>query len=137
MRRRDLLAASVTLAAAAGAARADEATTRSNNLDMAVIALPVIADGLVRNYIFVRVRLRVALGGDPAILRPKEAFYRDHLVRAAHATPFTLPDNWNRLNGRAMAESLLAAGTRISGPRVVRRVEIIDQRPRRTVTVGA
>ena len=135
MRRRDLIAASLTLAATAGAARAEDAVAASNNFDMSTIALPVIADGLVRNYIFVRVRLRVAMGGDPTDLRPKEAFYRDHLVRAAHATPFTLPGNWNRLNGRAMAESLLAAGTRISGSRVLRRVEILDQRPRHTVNV--
>lgn len=134
MRRRDLLALSLTAAATAGAARAEEPPARaSNNFDMNRIALPVIADGLVRNYIFVRVRLRVAIGGDPTVLRPKEAFFRDHLVRAAHRTPFTLPDDWNRLNGRAMAESLLAAGESIAGPRVVRRVEILSQLPRRNV----
>lgn len=134
MRRRDLLALSLTAAASAGAARAAEtaAPTTNNNFDMSQIALPVIVDGIVQNYIFVRVRLRVAMGGDPSVLRPKEAFFRDHIVRAAHRTPFTLPDNLNRLNGRAIAQSLLDAGTQIAGPRVVRRVEILNQTPRRT-----
>ena len=137
MRRRDLLALSLTAAGMASAARAEEsAPVASNNFDMGVIALPVIADGMIRNYIFVRARLRVAMGGDPSVLRPKEAFFRDHLVRAAHRTPFTLPDNWNRLNGRAMAQSLLDAGEHIAGHRVVRRVEILGQQPRRTVSVS-
>lgn len=139
MRRRDLLALSLTAAATAGATRAEEASPEraSNNFDMAQIALPVIADGMVRNYIFLRIRLRVAMGGDPTVLRPKEAFFRDHIVRAAHRTPFTRPDDWNRLNGRAIAESLLAAGDSIAGPRVVRRVEILSQLPRRTVRTGS
>ena len=120
MRRRDLIAASEP----SGPAPAP-------TLNLAALGLPVIAEGRIRNYVFVNVRLHLAGGADPARVRPKEPYFRDALVRAAHRTPFTLADDWTRLDAAAIARSVMAAAPALVGRGVVRRVEIVSQTPQR------
>ena len=82
---------------------------------IAGVGLPVIAGGRIRNYVFVSLRLHLARGADAAAIRNKDAFFRDALVRAAHRTPFTVAEDWTRLDGRAMSAALMQAASRIAG----------------------
>ena len=50
-------------------------------------------------------------------IKPKEAFFRDALVRAAHRTPFTVPGDWTRLDERALSAALVSASVGIGGHR--------------------
>ena len=67
------------------------------------VGLPVIADGRLRNYVFVSLKLHIGGGKTVEQMRPKEAFFRAALVAAANA---------------------------ISGRGSVARAEIIAQNPR-------
>jgi hypothetical protein len=94
------------------------------------VGLPVIADGRLRNYVFVSLKLHIGGGKTVEQMRPKEAFFRDALVKAAHRTPFTVAGDWTRLDENRMSAALVAAANAISGRGSVARAEIIAQNPR-------
>lgn len=127
MKRRELIAL-------AGPTRG-ESPAEAPSLDLAALGLPVIAGGRVRNYVFVNIRLHLAAGADLARARSREPYFRDALVRAGHRSPFTLADDWNRLDGEAIARSIMAAAPGLAGAGVVRRAEIVSQTPQRRTAV--
>lgn len=134
MDRRTLISAgAVALASTAtsAAASSSESSAAPPALSIAGLGLPVIEDGRLRNYVFVS--LRLVLGGGKTVeqMRPKEAFFRDALVKAAHRTPFTVPGDWTRLNERALSAAVVSAAGAISGRGSVARVEVVAQNPRR------
>ncbi|MBU1326316.1 MAG: hypothetical protein KJ676_13880 [Alphaproteobacteria bacterium] len=135
MIRRSLLTAAAALGLAPPAHAGGEEEEAS--VSIAGVGLPVIADGRLRNYVFVTLRLHLARGANAAVIRNKDAFFRDALVRAAHRTPFTVADDWTRLDPRTLAAALMQASTRIAGARQVARVEIVSQSPRRRTGVRA
>jgi hypothetical protein len=135
MIRRSLLTAAAVLGLAPPAHAGGEEEAAS--VSIAGVGLPVIAGGRLRNYVFVTLRLHLARGADAAAIRNKDAFFRDALVRAAHRTPFTVADDWTRLDARTMASALMQASTRIAGARQISRVEIVSQSPRRRAGVRA
>ena len=95
------------------------------------VGLPVIAGGRIRNYVFVSIRLHLSGSATMEAVRAKDAHFRDALVKGAHRTPFTLADDWARLDPTALSRSLMAAATRIAGQGKVSRVEVLHQAPRR------
>lgn len=134
MDRRSLLAAGTVALAGAAAApvvASDKPAAGAAALGIAGVGLPVIADGRLRNYVFVSLRLHLGAGKTVEQMRAKEPFFRDALVKAAHRTPFTLPGDWTRLDERRIQAALVAAGNAISGRGSIARVEIIAQNPRR------
>jgi len=138
MRRRDLIAVSAALPVAAAVAPAhaeEKAGPAAAVLNIAGVGLPVIDGGRIQNYVFVSLRLHLGGSATPESLRPKEAYFRDALVRAAHRTPFTVPNDYTRLDATALSNSLLRASVAIAGRSGVRRVEIINQAPRRRTGV--
>lgn len=141
MNRRDLIAASAAMPAlaAVGPARAGDEKPSGGPapLSIAGVGLPVIADGRVRNYVFVSLRLHLGGSATAEALRPKEPYFRDALVRAAHRTPFTVAGDWTRLDERALTASLLRSAATIAGRGAVIRVEVVAQSPRRRSGVRA
>lgn len=133
MNRRALFtAAGLALAAAPARASSPKAEpSEAPALGIAGVGLPVIDGGRLRNYVFVSLRLHLGRGKTIEQMRPKEPFFRDALVKAAHRTPFTVPGDWTRLDARALSNALVAAANGISGPGSVTRVEIVAQNPRR------
>jgi hypothetical protein len=113
------------------AASSEKAAEGPPTFGIAGVGLPVIADGRLRNYVFVSLRLMLGAGKTADQMRLKEAFFRDALVKAAHRTPFTVPGDWTRLDERRMSAALVAAANTISGRGSVTGVEIIAQSPRR------
>lgn len=104
-------------------------------MNLTALGLPVISGGRVRNYVFLRIRLHLGAGHAPESVRPKEPFFRDALVRAAHRTPFTLADDWTQLNGPAITAFLMRLAPTLAGPGVVTSVEMVSQVPRRRTGV--
>lgn len=137
MDRRTLIAAG-TVALTGAAATASRAAASSSKapvtaaaLSIAGLGLPVIEGGRLRNYVFVSLRLELGAGKTVEQMKPKEAFFRDAVVRAAHRTPFTVPGDWTRLDERALSAALVSASAAIAGRGSVRRVEVVAQNPRR------
>ncbi len=140
MRRRDLIAASAVLpvvAATTPAAASEKSSQSGAVLNISGVGLPVIAEGRIRNYVFVSLRLHLGGGTTPDSVRPKEAYLRDALVRAGHRTPFTVANDWTRLDAAALSASLMRSATTIIGRGAVTRVEILAQVPRRRTGVRA
>lgn len=138
MDRRTLIAGSLAASAAARPAAAGPTGGQAPApaLNISGVGLPVIDGGRIRNYVFVSLRLHLG-NKTPEQLRPKEAYFRDALVKAAHRTPFLVPGDWTRLDGAALQRSLLASANQIAGRGSVTRIEIISQAPRRRTGVRA
>lgn len=141
MRRRDLLALGTLAAAGAAASGAvagepkSSAATGPLSLNIAGVGLPIIAEGRIRNYVFVTVKLTLGSGQTPEQMRAKEPYYRDALVRAAHRTPFVLADDWTRVDGAAISAMLMQAAPGISGAGSIAAAEVALQTPRRRTGV--
>jgi hypothetical protein len=141
MRRRDLLALGTLAAAGAAASGAVAGEPKASapaggmSLNIAGVGLPIIADGRIRNYVFVTVKLTLGGGQTPEQMRAKEPYYRDALVRAAHRTPFVLADDWTRVDGAAISAMLMRAAPGISGAGSIAAAEVALQTPRRRTGV--
>jgi len=133
MDRRQIIAtgAAALGALSAGPALAGEEEPGAATVNISGVGLPVITDGRVRNYVFVALRLHLGSGASAEVVRAKEAWFRDALVKAAHRTPFVVPDDWTRLNANALSASLMRSATAIAGRGAVARVEVVSQAPRR------
>ncbi|HEV7352435.1 MAG TPA: hypothetical protein VGN74_04825 [Brevundimonas sp.] len=140
MKRRDLIAAAAVTAAAGPAMAAGPGGGGSSEppmLSLLSVGLPVIAEGRVRNYVFMTIRLHIAPNNDLAPLRLKEPYFRDELVKAAHRTPFTVAGDYSRLDVAGISRVLTAAATRLVGRGVITRVEVVSQLPRRRARAPA
>jgi hypothetical protein len=137
MRRRDLIAAGTTVAVAAVAAPAfasgssSETPAEALSVNLVGVGLPVIADGRVRNYVFITVRVTLGPNGTLEAVRAKDAYFRDALVRASHRVPFTAGDNWTRLNENAVNAAVMAIADVVCGLGAVIKSEVLIQAPRR------
>jgi hypothetical protein len=100
-------------------------------VDVGPVALPVVDQGKLRNYIFVSVRLHLSPQADAETWRDKEPYFRDALVRAAHRTPFVIPGDWMKLDQAALKRSMLAEAERIAGRNIFTSVEVTRALPQR------
>ena len=70
----------------------------SRSMDAPYLAVPVVRDGQLVNYLFVSIRIEVAQGVDLWRTRERAHFLRDALVRASHANDLVDPNDSNALN---------------------------------------
>ena len=139
MNRRQMISASAAGLAAASAVSASAAAPESAETDAAPtvnitgVSLPVIADGRLRNYVFVGLKLNLKPGKSVEEVRAKEAWFRDAIVRTAHRAPFSVPGDWNRLHEGAIKAAMVAIGGVVMGPGVVAGCEVVSQSPRQRV----
>src|SRR6185437_14762278 len=92
------LVAAASLAAPALAADSSATPTDDHSVTLSPVALPVIANGVVVNYVFVTAKVMLNPRADEFALRDKEPFFRDALVRAAYRTPFVTPNDYNHID---------------------------------------
>ena len=130
MRRAFLLAA--LAAALAGPAAASEISSApAPTVLMSPLALPIVVDGKLVNYVFVTMRLSLSNKADPEAMRAKTPYFRDALIRAAHRTPFVRPDNYAAIDEPRMKAALMRETAAIVGPGVVVSVNILRAQPQR------
>lgn len=142
MRRRELLAAAPVLAPlalslGAGAAQASEGGENKKvgqYVDISPVALPIGVNGRLLNYIFTTVRINLAPRADANKLREKEPYFRDALVRAAHRSPFTLANDYNRLDQAKLKATLMREAGALVGASNLASVTVMSEAPRRRVT---
>ncbi len=99
-------------------------------VDLSPVALPIVVDGRLINYVFVYIRINLTTGANSPRLREKEPYFRDALVRLAHRTPFTRYDDYTRIDQGKLKAALFAAAAAIAGPGTVKSIEIVSETPR-------
>jgi hypothetical protein len=122
MRALTLLATAVLLAAAPASPWAedkDKKAAPNPTVLMSPVAMPVVVDGRLVNYVFVTIRLGLSARADSVRLRAMEPYFRDALVRAGHRTPFVRPDNYTLLDDDRLKAALLREAAVIVGPGMV------------------
>ena len=130
---RRLLAAFVVLALAVSPAAASAPAEKkpSSTVLMSPVALPVILDGRLANYIYVTLRLQLSPKADSSKLREKEPFFRDALLRAAYRTPLHRPEDPNTLDPVKLRAAVLRESAVIAGPGQVVGFQLIRAQPQR------
>jgi hypothetical protein len=125
----------LVLAAAlvAGPATASEGETKEGapTVLMSPVALPVIVDGRIANYIYVTMRLNLGPKVDAAKMREKEPFFRDALVRAAHNAPLWKTGDPNALDEAKLRAVIVREGAVIGGPGSVTGFQLLRAQPQR------
>ena len=94
------------------------------------MALPVIVDGRLVNYVFLQSSITLKPGVLVTIFEGKEPILRDAIVREAHTKPFTRPDSYALLDEARLKASILREANALIGPGKVATVTIIKQTPR-------
>lgn len=123
-----LLMGEPAFAAGSKAAKPDKAV--GQYVDLSPVGLPIVADGQLVNYIFVYVRINLTSGTNPSKWRDREPYFRDALVRAAHRTPFTLANDYQKIDTARLTAALSRDAVAITGPGVVKSVVVNSQAPR-------
>jgi hypothetical protein len=129
--RRLVLVPLIAALLATPALAAEEKPQLGQYVDLATVALPVVWQGRLINYVFVSVRLNLRANVDAFAQRAKEPYFRDALVRAAHRHPFTRSDDFTHLDTNALAAAMMAESARLAGPGVVTGVVVTNQTPQR------
>lgn len=94
-------------------------------MDVPYLAVPVVRDEVLVNYLFVSVRIEIAQGVDLWRTREQAHFLRDALVRASHAEDLADPNDINLLNEARAVEVYRAAAAQALGERTVSGVLIV------------
>ncbi|MGQ0534195.1 MAG: hypothetical protein ACT4OF_16120 [Caulobacteraceae bacterium] len=101
------------------------AQTSSRSMDAPYLAVPVVREGVLVNYLFVSIRIEIANGVDLWRTRERAHFLRDALVRASHAHDLADPNDSNALNEARAIEVYRAAAIQALGERAVGPVTVV------------
>lgn len=137
MRRLPLILATLTLLttalpATAGEEKGKDKQPAGQYVDISPIALPIVVDGRLINYVFVTLRLNLAPSASAPAQRDKEPYFRDAIVHAAYRQPFVVPTSYTQIDVKALKARMMAEAARIAGPGVVISVDLVgDPQPKR------
>ena len=130
-----ILAAALALSAAQPVLA--EGDAKVENADQSVkispVALPVVVDGHLANYVFVTVKVLLNPGANALALSDKEPYFRDALVRMAHRTPFTVAGDYNRIDEGRLTAALMREASAIVGAAAIRSVVVSSQAPQHRI----
>lgn len=120
------------LANASGPSKAKEkgeaeegAQTTARSMDAPYLAVPVVRNGHLVNYLFVSIRIEIAQGVDLWRTRERAHFLRDSLVRASHSNDLVDPNDSNALNEARALEVYRAAAIQALGENAVGPITIV------------
>jgi hypothetical protein len=102
-------------------------------VDLQPVAMPIIVNGVLRNYVFVAIRINIAPRADIQKMREKEPFFRDALVRDAHRAPFVVPTDYEKVDEARVTATMAREAAAIAGPGAIQSVVVISQTPQRRV----
>ena len=106
-------------------------------VDLAPVALPVIVNGRLANYVFAKVRIELTNSANLIKLRTREPYFRDALVRAAHRTPFTDPRDYNAIDAPSLQATLKRDVIALSSVQDIKAVTVLSQTPRNHLAAPA
>lgn len=123
-----LLAAST--ATASGKEKEEKPKTVGQYVDLSPVALPIVANGRLINYVFVSVRVVLKSTANTPKIREREPYFRDALVRAGHRTPFNSASDYTSIDEKKLEASLFREVVAIAGPRDIQSVKVLSQTPK-------
>jgi hypothetical protein len=97
----------------------------SRSMDAPYLAVPVVRNGVLVNYLFVSVRIEINQGVDLWRTRERAQYLRDALVRACHANQLDEPNDVNALNQPRAIQVFHDTAVQVLGARTVGRVTIV------------
>lgn len=97
----------------------------SRSMDAPYLAVPVVREGQLVNYLFVSIRLEISNNVDLWQTREKAHFLRDALVRASHSNDLADPTDNNVLNEALAIRVYRAAAIQALGERAVGPITIV------------
>jgi len=97
------------------------------SVKLSPLALPIVVEGRVVNYVFVTVKVDLTPSANAMALRDKEPNFRDALVRDAYRTPFVTPGNYNHLDEVRLKAVFFRDAAAIAGAGQVRGIEVLNQ----------
>ena len=106
---------------------AGDKTPGPQTIALEAVALPVIVDGQLINYVFCSIRLDLYPNADGAKVRAKEEYFRDDLVRMGHRSPFTRKDDYNKVDDAKVRAEILRIAPSLVGSGVVRSATIVKE----------
>jgi hypothetical protein len=140
MYRRALIAAAslglIATAAQASEGKKEEKSPVGQYVDLSPVALPIVVDGRLINYVFAYVRINLVTGANSVKLREKEPFFRDALVRAAHRTPFTKASDYSVVDEARLSATMMREAAAITGPGAVKSVVVTSQSPKKRILMS-
>ncbi len=98
----------------------------SRSMDAPYLAVPVVRDGQLVNYLFVSLRIQISPRVDLWRTREKAQFLRDALVRASHSNSLADPNNNNVLNQALAIQVYRQAAIQTLGAEAVAGVTIVS-----------
>ncbi len=123
-----LLAVAFSGAAPGHAAEAPK-PSEEQAVTLSPVALPIVLDGRLANYIFVTVKVILTPSADVTATRAKEPYFRDALVRAGHRSPFVPRNDYNHIDVAKLRSVMMRETSAITGPNVVRDIVVLEQTP--------
>jgi len=97
----------------------------SRSMDAPYLAVPVIRDGQLVNYLFVSIRIEISPGVDLWQTRERAHFLRDALVRASHGNDLADPEDNNALNEARAIQIYRTAAVQALGAEAVGRISVV------------
>jgi hypothetical protein len=133
MLRRALIAAAplALLALPALAAEEGKPNEAGQYVDLSPVALPIVVDGQLVNYVFVSVRVVLTSAADVGKMRALEPYFRDALVKISHRTPFTSAKDYVSIDTGKLKAAMFQEAVRLAGPRNVQSIAVLSQAPKR------
>ena len=127
---------SLVVAAAAGPALAAKPAAEPSKdapvgqyVDVSPVAIPIMAEGRLINYVFVNMRSQLTASADAAKWRAKEPYFRDALARIGNRMSFTDPKNYAAVDAPRLVDAFTREATAIAGKNV-KAVVITSQTPK-------
>lgn len=110
-------------ASALPAAGQEEAFDAQRMMETPNIAVPIVRQGRLRNYVYVTVRITAAPGSDAIAMRDKGHFLRDALLRAVHRQDLAAPERDDQLNVALANEVFARVAREVLGANAVGSVQ--------------
>ncbi len=110
-----------------------EAAAPDPTIKLQPIAVPIIVDGKLLNYVFVNMTLKMAAAVPVTVMDGQEPLLRDAIVKAAHRTPFTASDTYIEVDSAKLKAVVMREAAALVGKGKVASVEITKQIARKQI----
>ena len=117
------------------AAEKEKEAPKPQTMSLEAIALPIIVDGKLINYVFCTITLTLAPNADGTKVRAKEQYFRDDLVRMGHRNPFVRRDDYTRVDEARVRAEVLRVAPSLVGAGVIRSAVITRQSSQKLMTL--
>ncbi len=106
-----------------------EKTAAAPAVQLAAVAVPVIVDGQIVNYMHLSVKVNLVSALNESKLREREPYFRDALIRAAYKTSFAVPGHPDQLDEPRFKAAMMTVFTQVAGANTIKSIEVISKTP--------